>query len=93
MLALESKMNTIIFFIFTTVTCSASETNAYLKEKDAFEVKDLVSKEPYKQFENWFEQAKVTPGIEEANAMCIATATKTGLPSARCSFKGLWSSK
>jgi len=56
---------------------------AYLKEKDAFEIKDLVSKEPYKQFENWFEQAKVTPGIEEANAMCIATATKTGLPSAR----------
>merc|ERR1712223_1960219 len=39
--------------------------------------------EPYKQFESWFEQAKVTPGIDEANAMCIATATKTGLPSAR----------
>ena len=37
----------------------------------------------YKQFENWFEQAKKTPGIEEANAMCLATATKTGLPSAR----------
>jgi len=56
---------------------------AYLKEKDAFEVKDLVSKDPFKQFENWFEHAKVTPGIEEANAMCLATATKTGLPSAR----------
>ena len=36
-----------------------------------------------KQFENWFEHAKVTPGIEEANAMCIATASKQGLPSAR----------
>jgi len=55
----------------------------YLKEKDAFEVEDLVSKEPYKQFENWFEHAKTTPGIEEANAMCIATASKQGLPSAR----------
>ena len=36
-----------------------------------------------KQFENWFEHAKTTPGIEEANAMCIATASKQGLPSAR----------
>merc|ERR1711997_244189 len=55
----------------------------YLKEKDAFEIKDLVSKEPYEQFKNWFDIAKSTPGIEEANAMCLATATKTGLPSAR----------
>ena len=55
----------------------------YLSEGNTFDVKNLVAKEPYKQFENWFEIAKKTPGIEEPNAMCIATATKDGIPSAR----------
>merc|ERR1711997_1422587 len=55
----------------------------YLGEGQTFDIKDLVSKEPYEQFKNWFDIAKSTPGIEEANAMCLATATKTGLPSAR----------
>ena len=55
----------------------------YLNEKEAFDIKDLVSKEPFEQFTSWFEAAKNTKGIEEANAMCIATATKSGIPSAR----------
>jgi len=55
----------------------------YLNEKEAFDIKHLVSKEPYAQFTHWFEEAKKTAGIEEANAMCIATATKAGIPSAR----------
>ena len=55
----------------------------YLNEKECFDVKDMVSKEPFKQFEHWFEHAKNTAGIEEANAMCLATATKSGIPSAR----------
>ena len=46
----------------------------YLNEKEAFDIKDLVSKEPYAQFMHWFEEAKKTPGIEEANAMCIGNA-------------------
>ena len=46
----------------------------YLNEKEAFDIKDLVSKEPYAQFTQWFEKAKKTPGIEEANAMCIGNA-------------------
>ena len=46
----------------------------YLNEKEAFDIKDLVSKEPYAQFTQWFEEAKKTPGIEEANAMCIGDA-------------------
>ena len=55
----------------------------YLGEHQAFEVKDLVSKEPFAQFEHWFEHAKSEKSIEEANAMCVATASKSGMPSAR----------
>ena len=55
----------------------------YLGENQAFEVKDLVSKEPFAQFEHWFEHAKSMKSIEEANAMCVATASKSGMPSAR----------
>ncbi len=55
----------------------------YLGAGETFDLKDLVAKEPYAQFSHWFDQAKSTPGIEEPNAMCIATATKAGLPSAR----------
>ena len=55
----------------------------YLGETQTFDINDLVSKEPFEQFTNWFEIAKSTPGIEEPNAMCLATATKSGLPSAR----------
>ena len=35
----------------------------YLGEKEFFDIKDLAAKEPYKQFENWFEVAKNTTGI------------------------------
>lgn len=55
----------------------------YLSESNTFEVKDLASKDPFKQFHDWFETAKSTAGIEEANAMCLATASKAGIPSAR----------
>lgn len=48
----------------------------YRSSTDAFDVDDLVSKEPFKQFENWFEEAREIPDIKEANAMALATATK-----------------
>ena len=37
---------------------------------------------PMRQFEEWMQQA-FAAGIEEANAMCLATATPDGKPSAR----------
>jgi pyridoxamine 5'-phosphate oxidase len=37
---------------------------------------------PFDQFEKWWQQA-IHSEIEEVNAMTLATATKTGLPSAR----------
>ncbi len=37
---------------------------------------------PFTQFEAWWEQA-IESEIDEVNAMTLATASKTGLPSAR----------
>lgn len=43
---------------------------------DTMDVDNLVSKEPFANFEHWFKLACETPGIHEANAMSLATATK-----------------
>ncbi|CAL1530757.1 unnamed protein product [Lymnaea stagnalis] len=55
----------------------------YKGKQDIFDIKDLVSQEPYGQFKAWFEEAKQTDGIMEANAMSLATATNDGKPSLR----------
>lgn len=44
--------------------------------------KNTVEKNPIAQFNKWFEEA-LNSGIEDANAMTLATATKDGRPSAR----------
>lgn len=41
-----------------------------------------VSKDPFKQFEKWFQDV-MNSGFLEPNAMTLATASKTGKPSAR----------
>ncbi|XP_024866417.1 pyridoxine-5'-phosphate oxidase isoform X2 [Kryptolebias marmoratus] len=51
--------------------------------KQCFEESQLVSLDPIQQFGNWFDEATKCPEIGEANAMCIATATRDGRPSAR----------
>ncbi len=50
-------------------------TKGSLSEKD-------LDANPFKQFEKWFEEAKAA-GIEEPNAMALATATKDAKPSIR----------
>ncbi|XP_059178478.1 pyridoxine/pyridoxamine 5'-phosphate oxidase-like isoform X2 [Physella acuta] len=55
----------------------------YRGKHDIFDVSDLVSREPFEQFKSWFEEAKNTEGIMEANAMSLATSTKDGKPSVR----------
>jgi len=40
-----------------------------------FDVKDLISKEPFGNFQHWLEQACNCSSIYEPNAMAIATAT------------------
>ncbi|KAM8837618.1 pyridoxine-5'-phosphate oxidase isoform 2-T2 [Spinachia spinachia] len=55
----------------------------YKGDEECFEESQLVSLDPIKQFADWFDQATKCPEIGEANAVCIATATKEGRPSAR----------
>ncbi|XP_068610690.1 pyridoxine-5'-phosphate oxidase [Brachionichthys hirsutus] len=55
----------------------------YKGDEECFEESQLSSLDPMKQFENWFDQAIKCPEIGEPNAMCLATASKDGRPSAR----------
>ena len=41
-----------------------------------FDLGDLKSGDPMKQFEAWFEDARKVKEIQEANAMALATASK-----------------
>jgi len=61
-----------------------SDKIAQLRQEYSAEplTKDSVNESPFKQFENWFEEALNTE-ILEPNAMTLATATKIGMPSAR----------
>lgn len=55
----------------------------YRDKSEIFDVKDLDSKDPFEQFDAWFEDAKKDDKTEEPNAMCVASATKSGVPSCR----------
>ena len=48
----------------------------YKDKSEVFTEKDLTAKEPIAQFKEWFEEACKHPTILEANAVCVATATK-----------------
>ncbi|XP_043530683.1 pyridoxine-5'-phosphate oxidase [Chiloscyllium plagiosum] len=61
----------------------AAMRKSYKCDQEAFEENQLVSLDPMKQFADWFEAATKCPSIQEANAMCLATCTKDGKPSAR----------
>ncbi|XP_032890874.1 pyridoxine-5'-phosphate oxidase [Amblyraja radiata] len=61
----------------------AAMRKSYKCDQDAFEENHLVSLDPMKQFGDWFEDATKCPSILEANAMCLATCTRDGRPSAR----------
>ncbi|XP_067825453.1 pyridoxine-5'-phosphate oxidase [Heptranchias perlo] len=61
----------------------AAMRKSYKCDQEAFEENQLVSLDPIKQFADWFEAATSCPSIREANAMCLATCTKDGRPSAR----------
>lgn len=56
---------------------------SYKSDQECFEEDQLASLDPIKQFGTWFDQATKCPEVGEANAMCLATATKDGRPSAR----------
>ncbi|XP_005990088.1 pyridoxine-5'-phosphate oxidase [Latimeria chalumnae] len=56
---------------------------SYRGDQEAFEENHLVSLDPMKQFSDWFNQATKCAAIGEANAMCLATCSTDGRPSAR----------
>jgi len=47
----------------------------YNDVSEQLDIKDFVSKEPFKNFQHWLEQACSCSSIYEPNAMAIATAT------------------
>uniref|UniRef100_A0A9L0S7U0 Pyridoxamine 5'-phosphate oxidase n=1 Tax=Equus caballus TaxID=9796 RepID=A0A9L0S7U0_HORSE len=53
---------------------------SYRGDREAFEEAQLTSLDPMKQFAAWFEEAVQCPDIGEANAMCLATCTRTLIP-------------
>uniref|UniRef100_H0V0A3 Pyridoxamine 5'-phosphate oxidase n=1 Tax=Cavia porcellus TaxID=10141 RepID=H0V0A3_CAVPO len=53
---------------------------SYRGDREAFEETQLASLDPIKQFTSWFEEAVQCPDIGEANAMCLATCTRTRIP-------------
>nr|XP_033773472.1 pyridoxine-5'-phosphate oxidase isoform X2 [Geotrypetes seraphini] len=55
----------------------------YREDQEAFEENQLASLDPIKQFTTWLQEAIDCPSIGEANAMCLATSTRDGKPSAR----------
>ncbi|XP_055639828.1 pyridoxine/pyridoxamine 5'-phosphate oxidase-like isoform X2 [Toxorhynchites rutilus septentrionalis] len=54
-----------------------------MEKKDIFHESSIAVKEPFDLFRRWFDKALQTPEIIEPNAMCLATATKNAVPSAR----------
>ncbi|RZB40682.1 pyridoxine-5'-phosphate oxidase-like [Asbolus verrucosus] len=52
------------------------KTNLFLEE-------DIEVKEPFYLFEKWFSEVRTNPTVIEPTAMCLSTATKDGIPSAR----------
>ncbi|XP_050070957.1 pyridoxine/pyridoxamine 5'-phosphate oxidase-like isoform X2 [Anopheles maculipalpis] len=55
----------------------------YKSEKEIFLESSIERKEPISLFRKWMQDACETPEIIEPNAMCLATATKDAVPSAR----------
>jgi len=47
----------------------------YNGTNEQFDVKDLISKEPFGNFQHWLEQACSCSSVYEPNAMALATAT------------------
>ncbi|KAF7255330.1 hypothetical protein EG68_07661 [Paragonimus skrjabini miyazakii] len=55
----------------------------YRDGKDVFDLVNLTHKEPLSQFKAWFEEAVHCGLVYEANAMALATSTRSGIPSVR----------
>ncbi|XP_040393023.1 pyridoxine-5'-phosphate oxidase isoform X3 [Cygnus olor] len=55
----------------------------YRGAEEAFEERQLAARDPVAQFGAWLAEALRCPAVGEANAMCLATCSRDGKPSAR----------
>ncbi|CAG9562029.1 unnamed protein product [Danaus chrysippus] len=77
-------MRALVKFLLSAMGINLGGLRIKYKSKDeTFLEKDLVSKEPFGQFDAWFKEAVSKKEILEPNVMCLATATRNGCPSAR----------
>lgn len=65
-----------ITLIYKNFVFTVDMRKPYRASNDVFDVSNLVSTNPIKQFEAWFNEARTVPNIGEANAMALATASK-----------------
>lgn len=49
-----------------------------------------LADDPFRQFDDWFQVARQTPEVPEANAMTLATADSSGMVSARTVLLKAW---
>lgn len=62
--------------IYISVKLFEGMRQRYHSTGSCFDECDLVSQEPFGNFQHWFEEACKEPRILEPNAMALATATK-----------------
>jgi len=65
------------FVIWLSLCWCTDMRKPYNDISDQFGVKDLITKEPFGNFEHWLEQACSCSSVYEPNAMTIATATSS----------------
>lgn len=67
----------------STVANIGDLREAYRPPEDAFKEDELVRKEPFAQFESWYEEAKHCGKVQLPIYMHLATCDKAGRPSVR----------
>ncbi|KAG5454333.1 Pyridoxine-5'-phosphate oxidase [Clonorchis sinensis] len=80
------RTSRLAIFSFARMTSKLSIAHIripYRTRDDTFDLTDLKSLEPLKQFKEWFEDAVKSGLVYEANAMALATSTRSGIPSVR----------
>jgi len=63
------------WFVIWLLLCFLDTRKPYIGIDEQLEFKDFVSKEPFRNFQHWFEQARNCSSVYQPNAMALATAT------------------
>lgn len=66
----------IIFYSSFYYIISIALRIKYKEKKEVFREENILVKEPFNIFKQWFDEAQNTPEILEPNAMCLSTVKK-----------------